>query len=61
MSDLNDDKKVNDLVEALILASSRSVEIKVVRDGNLQLVIDGIPHEFAIDFDVQTGLWFLEE
>lgn len=60
MSDLNEPKKVNDLIEALILASSRKVKVKVLRESVFTILIDGIPYEFRIDFDPQTGLWFLD-
>lgn len=59
-NDLNDPKKVNDLLEALILASSRKLEVKVLNDSTLTLMIDDIPYEFPVDFDPHTNLWYLE-
>lgn len=58
MPDLNNPKKVNDLVEALILASSRETKIQVVKEGEVRLLIDGVPYDFQIDFD-SNGYWFL--
>jgi hypothetical protein len=60
VSDLNDDKQVNDLIEALILASSRRLKVKVIRDGEIQLLIDNVPYDFRIDFDPMTGFWFVD-
>lgn len=62
MSDLNEPKKVNDLIEVLLHASQKGSTIKVLvpRDETLTIVVDHMPHDFAIDFDPQTKLWFLD-
>lgn len=59
MADLNNPKRVNDLVETLILASSRTTKVQVVKESEIQLLIDGVPYDFQIDFDSETGYWFL--
>lgn len=60
MSELNDDKKVNDLIEVLLLAGKKPVKVKVLSDGEFQLILDGVPYAFRADFDVVTGYWYLE-
>jgi hypothetical protein len=61
MSDLNDDKKVNDLINCLIVASSRgNVKVKTI-DSGLVVEVESVEYPFIIDFDPVTGFWFLED
>lgn len=61
MSDLNDPKKVNDLVEVLLAASEKGSKIKVLvqQDEVLTIVVDYMPHDFTVEYDPHTQMWFL--
>ena len=61
MSDLNNDEKINDLIEVLLAASEKGskIEVLVPRDETLTIVVDHMPHDFTVEFDPHTQMWFM--
>ena len=62
MSDLNDPEKVNDLLNVLFSATGKKSNLKVSVPGDsiLRLTLDEADYDFNVEFEVQTGFWFLD-